>query len=161
MYKRQAIALGKLTMSSLFLGLAQGALEESKRFVTTRNHRDGTISKFMNIKMKLADIAIKVEAARWLVYRLGFLVDEMKDYTLSLIHIYPASLRYSALPITDSANHQKVIGVVRNRRSPTSGTSDRLSAESVIDLSRNQRSVCSGIGDRFGAEYANCASVIC
>jgi alkylation response protein AidB-like acyl-CoA dehydrogenase len=76
-----AIALGKLTMSSLFLGLAQGALEESKSFVTTRNHRDGTISKFMNIKMKLADIAIKVEAARWLVYRLGFLVDEMKDYT--------------------------------------------------------------------------------
>ena len=76
-----AIALGKLTMSSLFLGLAQGALEESKQFAASRNHRDGTISKFTNIKMKIADIAIKVEAARWLVYRLGYLVDNIKDYT--------------------------------------------------------------------------------
>lgn len=76
-----AIALGKLTMSSLFLGLSQKALEETISFVTTRTHREGTISKFTNIRTKLADIAIKVEAIRWLVYRFGFLVDEMKDFT--------------------------------------------------------------------------------
>jgi alkylation response protein AidB-like acyl-CoA dehydrogenase len=39
------------------------------------------IAKFPTIQVKIADLAISVEAARWLTYRLGCLANDIKDQT--------------------------------------------------------------------------------
>jgi butyryl-CoA dehydrogenase len=55
--------------AALSLGVAQGALEESIRYSKERSQFGKLISEFQGIQWMLADMAIKVEAARLLVYR--------------------------------------------------------------------------------------------
>jgi alkylation response protein AidB-like acyl-CoA dehydrogenase len=63
------IAYGKVGVSSGALGGMQAALELSLKYAKEKQHRDTTIAK----------IAEKTEAARWLVYRLGYLAENLKD----------------------------------------------------------------------------------
>ena len=74
---QHGIACGKCGMSSLFLGVMQASLEEAVKYAQGKPYRDKTISKFQAIQLKIADMASKVEAARWLVYRLGYLLEHM------------------------------------------------------------------------------------
>lgn len=76
---QHGIACGKVGMSSLFLGVMQASLEEAVKYAEGKPHRDKTISKFQAIRLKVADMAAKIEAARWLVYRLGYLLEHMTD----------------------------------------------------------------------------------
>jgi hypothetical protein len=55
------------------------AFEEAMKYATEKMHRDKPISKFQSIKMRLADIALKYEASRWMTYRLGWLANNVKD----------------------------------------------------------------------------------
>jgi butyryl-CoA dehydrogenase len=55
--------------AALSLGVAQGALEEAIRYSKERSQFGKLISEFQGIQWMLADMAIKVEAARLLVYR--------------------------------------------------------------------------------------------
>ncbi|MGI6514947.1 MAG: acyl-CoA dehydrogenase [Syntrophomonadaceae bacterium] len=73
------IAFGKVGVCSSTLGGMQAALELSIKYAKEKAHRDGTIAKFPTIQVAIAKIAEKVEAARWLTYRLGYLAENMKD----------------------------------------------------------------------------------
>jgi alkylation response protein AidB-like acyl-CoA dehydrogenase len=73
------IAYGKVGVSSGALGGMQAALELSVKYAKEKQHRDKTIGKFQGVQMAIAQIAEKTEAARWLVYRLGYLAETMKD----------------------------------------------------------------------------------
>jgi alkylation response protein AidB-like acyl-CoA dehydrogenase len=74
------IAFGKVGVSSSALGGMQAALELSIKYAKEKAHRDKTIAKFPTIQVAIAKMAEKVEAARWLTYRLGYLAETTKDY---------------------------------------------------------------------------------
>ena len=73
------IAYGKVGVSSGALGGMQAALELSIKYAKEKQHRDKTIGKFQGVQMAIAQMAEKTEAARWLVYRLGYLAETMTD----------------------------------------------------------------------------------
>ncbi|MGD9118067.1 MAG: acyl-CoA dehydrogenase family protein [Dehalococcoidia bacterium] len=73
------IAIGKLDTSVLVLGCAQAALDEALKYAKERTVKGKPIAGFQTIQCLLADIAVQLEAARWLVYRLAALVDQGKD----------------------------------------------------------------------------------
>ena len=73
------IAFGKIGMNSVALGTTLAALEESVKYAKEKTHRGEPIAKFQAIQLKIADIAMKYEASRWLAYRLGSLANNPKS----------------------------------------------------------------------------------
>ncbi|WP_054694107.1 acyl-CoA dehydrogenase family protein [Syntrophomonas palmitatica] len=73
------ISFGKVGVSSTALGGILAAYEEGVKYATEKMHRDAPISKFQAVQLRIADMAIKYEAARWLTYRLGCLANNVKD----------------------------------------------------------------------------------
>lgn len=71
-----ALDPGRISVAALSLSLAQAALELAVDYSGTRTQFGKTINSFQAIGHKLADMATQVEAARWLVYRAAWLVDE-------------------------------------------------------------------------------------
>ena len=70
------ISYGKMGMSSEALGHAQEALNLSIKYSKEKTNRDQPIARFESVQMRLAAMACKVNAMRWVVYRLGFLADQ-------------------------------------------------------------------------------------
>ena len=69
-----AIALGtlnggRISIAAQALGLAAGALESSLAYVKTRKQFGKTLDRFQNTQFSLADMAVRVETARLLVYK--------------------------------------------------------------------------------------------
>lgn len=75
---QQNIGFGKISISAVALGRAQGALEESIKYAKERTQRGKPIANFPTMQARLADMASKVEACRWLVYRLGYMASQAK-----------------------------------------------------------------------------------
>ncbi|PKM76625.1 MAG: acyl-CoA dehydrogenase [Firmicutes bacterium HGW-Firmicutes-15] len=73
------IAFGKVGVSSLALGQILSAYEESVKYAKEKTHRGAPIAKFQAIQLRIADLAMKYEACRWLTYRLGCLANDAKD----------------------------------------------------------------------------------
>lgn len=73
------IAYGKIGISSTYLGITLRAYEEVVKYATEKTHRGQSIAKFQAIQLRVGEIAIKLEAARWLTYRLGCLANDVKD----------------------------------------------------------------------------------
>ena len=63
-------------MGALSLGLARAALEAGAQYAKERVQFGRPIAKFQAISHKLADMATELEAARWLVYRSAWLIDQ-------------------------------------------------------------------------------------
>jgi alkylation response protein AidB-like acyl-CoA dehydrogenase len=76
-----SIALGKIGTSTCALGDTLAAFEEAVKYSREKLHREQPIARFQAIQLKIADLAIKYETARWICYRLGYLADNMKDMT--------------------------------------------------------------------------------
>ncbi len=55
--------------SAMCLGIAAGAFEEAKNYVMERKAFDRPICEFQNIQFSFADMAMKIDAAKLLVYR--------------------------------------------------------------------------------------------
>ncbi|MBU3918231.1 acyl-CoA dehydrogenase family protein [bacterium] len=55
--------------AAMCLGVAAGAMEEAKNYAMERHAFDRPICEFQDIQFTMADIAMKLEAARLLVYR--------------------------------------------------------------------------------------------
>jgi len=60
---------GRISIAALSLGIAQGAFEAALKYSKERHQFNQPISAFQGISFKLADMATKIEAAKWLVYR--------------------------------------------------------------------------------------------
>jgi alkylation response protein AidB-like acyl-CoA dehydrogenase len=74
-----ALALGKIGISSIFLGTMLAAYEEALHYARERTHRGEPITKFQAVQTAIVDMAMKYEAARWMTYRIGYLADHAKD----------------------------------------------------------------------------------
>ncbi len=63
-YIRTGLLVSRLKISAHALGIAQGALDEAVRYTTTREQFGKPISSFQMLRGMVADMAVKVEAAR-------------------------------------------------------------------------------------------------
>ncbi len=66
---------GRVAISALAVGLAQGCLDASLEYAKVRNAFGGPIGKHQAVAFMCADMATKVEAARSLTYRAAWLKD--------------------------------------------------------------------------------------
>ena len=66
----------RVMTGALSLGLAQAALDSSVQYAQERQAFGRPIIKFQAIQHKLAEMATRLEAARTLVYRATWLIDE-------------------------------------------------------------------------------------
>ncbi len=73
------IAIAKLDTSAIILGCTQAALDEAIKYAKERTVRGKPIARFQAIQCLITDIAVQLEAARWLVYRLASLADQRKN----------------------------------------------------------------------------------
>ena len=74
---------GRIGVGAQSLGIAQGAFEAALEYSKQREQFGRKISEFQGIQWMLADMAMKVEASRLLLYKAAFLRDEGKDYSLA------------------------------------------------------------------------------
>lgn len=75
-----AMIYGKIGLTGIFLGQALACYEEGLNYAKTKLHRGEPIAdKFEHIKISIADMAMKYDAAKWYAYHLGWAADNYKD----------------------------------------------------------------------------------
>jgi butyryl-CoA dehydrogenase len=72
---------GRISIGALSLGIAQGAYEHAARYSKERQQFGKPIAEFQAVQFMLADMALKIEASRLLVYNAARLRDEGREYT--------------------------------------------------------------------------------
>ncbi len=83
---------GRISIAALSLGIAKGAYEASVKYAKQREQFGQPIANFQGISFKLADMAVKIEAAELLTRRAGDLKEQGKKSTkLSAMAKYYAS----------------------------------------------------------------------
>jgi short-chain 2-methylacyl-CoA dehydrogenase len=75
--------IGRIGVSAMGIGLAQGALDEALAYAKERRAFGQPISKFQAIQAKLADISARLEAVRLLTYKAAVLKDLGRNFTLT------------------------------------------------------------------------------
>ena len=65
----QTLDGGRVGIAAQALGIAQGAIDETVKYVKERKQFGRSIAKFQNTQFELADMQTKTDAARMLVYR--------------------------------------------------------------------------------------------
>lgn len=68
--------LSRPSIGALALGIAQGALDYALEYTTQRVQFGQKLADFQGVQFMLADMAMKIEAARALVYKAAALLDE-------------------------------------------------------------------------------------
>ncbi|MDR2511354.1 MAG: acyl-CoA dehydrogenase [Bacteroidales bacterium] len=74
---------GRIGIASQALGIAQGAMDETVKYVKERKQFGKTIAEFQNTQFQLADLDTKIEAARWLVRVAAFKKDNAIPYSVN------------------------------------------------------------------------------
>ena len=74
---------GRIGVSAMGIGLAQGALDEAISYANERKAFGQSIGKFQAIQAKVADISAQLEAARLLTYRAALQKDAGESFTLT------------------------------------------------------------------------------
>ncbi len=72
---------GRLSIGAMGLGLAQGAFEMALSYAQERKQFGKPLTKFQVNAFKLADMALKIELARNLLYKACWLKDNKKPYS--------------------------------------------------------------------------------
>lgn len=68
-YITEMLHNSRLTIAAHALGIAQGALDEAVKYTEERVQFDQTLSRFQLVRAMVADMALKVEAARSVLYQ--------------------------------------------------------------------------------------------
>ena len=79
----QTLDGGRIGVSAMGVGLAQGALDEALAYAKERMAFGQAISKYQAIQTKLADMATEIEAARLLTYKAALEKDAGKSFSLT------------------------------------------------------------------------------
>src|SRR3954453_17853616 len=79
----QTLDGGRIRVSAMGVGLAQGALDQALAYAKERQAFGKPIAKFQAIQTKLADMATEIEAARLLVYKTALLKDAGQPFGLT------------------------------------------------------------------------------
>ncbi|MEA2458714.1 MAG: short-chain 2-methylacyl-CoA dehydrogenase [Thermoleophilaceae bacterium] len=78
----QTLDGGRISVSAMGVGVAQGALDEALAYAKERRAFGKPISKFQSIQAKLADLSTEIEAARLLTYKAAWLKDQGRNFAL-------------------------------------------------------------------------------
>jgi alkylation response protein AidB-like acyl-CoA dehydrogenase len=88
---------GRIGIAAQALGIAQASFEAAVRYAGEREQFDRKIGEFDAIREMLANSAIEVETARWLVYQAAWLRDQgrpnVKEASLAKWHASEAASR--------------------------------------------------------------------
>jgi alkylation response protein AidB-like acyl-CoA dehydrogenase len=71
---------GRISIGALALGIAQGAYERALAYSKERRQFNQPIANFQAVQFMLADMAVKLEASRLLVYHAALLKDAGREY---------------------------------------------------------------------------------
>lgn len=72
---------GRIGIASQALGIAQGALDETVKYVTEREQFGKPIAAFQGVSFQLADMATQIEAARLLIYNAAYRASNGLSYS--------------------------------------------------------------------------------
>jgi alkylation response protein AidB-like acyl-CoA dehydrogenase len=92
----------RITVAAQAVGMAQGAFERALAYAKTRKQFGQPIINFEGISFKLADMLIKIESARLLMYKAAWLYDKEKPNAVatSMAKAYASRV---AMEVTDDA----------------------------------------------------------
>ncbi|MDO5026745.1 MAG: acyl-CoA dehydrogenase [Tissierellia bacterium] len=79
----QTLDGGRIGIAAQALGIAQGAIDRTVKYVKERAQFGRPIAKFQNTQFVLADLEAKIQAARLLVYKAAWLKDQGESYGLA------------------------------------------------------------------------------
>jgi alkylation response protein AidB-like acyl-CoA dehydrogenase len=79
----QTLDGGRISVSAMGVGLAQGALDEALAYAKERRAFGQPISKYQAIQMKIADVSAEIAAARLLTYKAALEKDAGEDFNLT------------------------------------------------------------------------------
>jgi len=79
----QTLDGGRIGVSAMGVGLAQGALDEALAYAKERVAFGRPISKYQAIQAKLADLSTEIEAARLLTYKAALEKDAGRNFSLT------------------------------------------------------------------------------
>ncbi len=91
---------GRISIGALSLGIAKGAMEASLKYSKEREQFGKAINKFQAISFKLADMAVKVEAAELMLHKAG----SMKNKGQKMTQIGAISKLYASEICVEIAN---------------------------------------------------------
>jgi alkylation response protein AidB-like acyl-CoA dehydrogenase len=89
-----SLNVGRIGIGAISLGLAESCLEAAIRYARERRQFGQPIANFQAVQFKLADMAMKIEAARQLVYNAARLKEAGKDFALeaSMAKLYASEI---------------------------------------------------------------------
>jgi len=94
--------ISRIPIAAQAVGMAQGALERSFNYAKQREQFGNPIIQFQVIQFKLAEMAMKIEAARLLTYKAAWLVDQKKIDPM-ITSMAKAFASKAAMEVTDEA----------------------------------------------------------
>jgi len=136
----EAISLGRLGVAVEGVAVAQAALELSLDYARQRKARGKPIAKLPTIQWHLAEMASRIEAGRWLVYRTAFLRDQGLDikYESAVAKLFASQIAVDvtrmAMQICGSYGTMKTMPIERLYR-------DAKMTEIYVGISEIQRSL--------------------
>jgi alkylation response protein AidB-like acyl-CoA dehydrogenase len=136
----EAILLGRLGVAVEGVAVAQAALEISLDYAKQRKALGKALTKLPTIQWHLAEMASRIEAGRWLVYRTAFLRDQGRDikYETSVAKLFASRLAVEvtsmAMQIGGSFGTMKTMPLERLYR-------DAKMTEIYVGISEIQRSI--------------------
>jgi alkylation response protein AidB-like acyl-CoA dehydrogenase len=77
----RALDSGRIGISAQAVGLAQGALDDAVAYAKERKQFGKPIADLQTIQNKIADMAVKIRAARWMTWKAAALCDGGQPFT--------------------------------------------------------------------------------
>jgi len=93
---------GRIGIGAMAVGIAQAAYDRALRYSKERKQFGKTLSEFQVTQFKLADMALKIELARTMVYKAAWLKDQGKPFTkeAAMCKLYASEI---AMEVADQA----------------------------------------------------------
>lgn len=93
---------GRIGIGAMAVGVAQAAYEKALQYAQERKQFGKSLSKFQAIQFKLADMAMKIELARNMVYKAAWLKDQGRPFSkeASMCKLYASEI---AMEVADQA----------------------------------------------------------
>jgi alkylation response protein AidB-like acyl-CoA dehydrogenase len=136
----EAISIERMSVAMQAVAVAQAALELSLDYARQRKARNRPILQMQSIQQHLAEMASRIEAARWLVYRTAFLRDQGQSiqYESSMSKLFASQMAVEvtrlAMQIHGSYGTMKSLPVERFYR-------DAKMTEIYVGISEVHRSI--------------------
>ncbi|MFZ2070823.1 MAG: acyl-CoA dehydrogenase family protein [Halobacteriota archaeon] len=88
----------RVATSGIGVGIAEACLDVSKRYARERKQFSQPIANFQAVQFMLADMAVEIEAARWLTYKAAYLADSGAKFTkyASMAKLYASEVAFRA-----------------------------------------------------------------